>query len=247
MGLLEDKICVVTGAAGGIGSAIAALFVKEGAMVIGIERTEGSISERSADFPYSDRIVPYCADITSEQEIKTLVQTVKRNYKKIDVLVNVAGFEANERIGFITGENMDKMFRTNVYGTIEMLQYVSRIMMRQPNGGSIINISSVVGIHGNPGQLVYSATKGAVNSLTLSAAKELAPYKIRVNAIAPGLTRTKMIENTAPEYIEKRLANIPLGRIAEPADIANMAAFLASDHAAYLTGQIIGVDGGTIM
>ena len=246
MGLLDNKVCVVTGAGGGMGSEISRLFASEGALVIGIEHTEGSIDKWKDGFEFSESVIPYCVDIVSEQEVKNLFMDIKKNYKKVDVLVNAAGVEVNERVGFIKYENMEKMFGTNVYGTVEMLQYAARIMMRQQSG-SIINISSVVGVNGNPGQIIYSASKGAVNSLTKSAAKELAQFNIRVNAIAPGMTNTKMIKNTSPEFLAKRLERISLGRIAEPSDIANAALFLASDKSEYITGQIIGVDGGTIM
>jgi len=126
------------------------------------------------------------------------------------------------------------------------LQYTARVMMRQKEG-SIINIASVVGIYGNPGQSVYSATKGAVISLTKSASKELAHSKIRVNAIAPGLTDTKMIQNISKEILDSRINKIGFERMASPEDIADAVVFLASDKAKFITGQILGVDGGTIM
>ena len=120
-------------------------------------------------------------------------------------------------------------------------------MSRNENGGSIINISSLTGLRGNAGQMVYSATKGAVIALTRSAAKELAPQKIRVNSIAPGLTRTEMMEQTEKEKLKSRVQNIRMGRIAEPEDIAGGCLLLASDHAGYISGQILSVDGCTIM
>ena len=134
-----------------------------------------------------------------------------------------------------------------LYSAIEMLQYCSRIMMRQKEGGSIINISSVVGMKGNAGQLVYSATKGAVIAFTKSAAKELAAFNIRVNSIAPGLTNTGMLKETNQELLEKRIKSIRMGRMANPAEIADAAVFLASDLARFISGQIIAVDGCTVM
>ena len=147
----------------------------------------------------------------------------------------------------ISRENMEKMFAVNVYGMIEMIQAVSRIMARNENGGSIINISSMVGLRGNPGQVVYSATKGAVIALTKSAAKELAPKKIRVNSIAPGLTKTEMMDQAELEKLQERINNICIGRIAQPSDIAGACLLLATDFAGYISGQIIPVDGCTIM
>ena len=185
--------------------------------------------------------------ISDPSEVRQNVMAVKRQFGHIDILVNNAAVEFNELIGMISRENMEKMFRVNVYGTIEMIQAVSRIMARNENGGSIINISSVVGLRGNPGQLVYSATKGAIIALTKSAAKELAPKKIRVNSIAPGLTQTEMMEQVDIEKLQGRISNICMGRIAQPSDIAGGCLLLASDYSEYISGQILPVDGCTIM
>ena len=188
----------------------------------------------------------YAANICSEQEVKNLVQNVKKNYGRIDVLVNAAGIEFNEKIGMISYSNMEKTFMVNVFGLIELSQYTSRVMSRQKSG-SIVNIASVVGVRGNPGQSVYSASKGAVISFTKSCAKELAPMGIRVNAIAPGLTDTPMIRKTSEEGLQSRISRISLGRMATPEDIANAAVYLASDKAGFVTGHVLSVDGGTIM
>ena len=172
---------------------------------------------------------------------------IKRECGHIDGLVNNAGVEFNELIGMINPEHMETMFRVNVFGTIQMLQTVSRIMARQENGGSIVNIASMTALRGNRGQLVYSATKGAVVSLTKSAAKELAEKRIRVNAIAPGLTNTEMMKQADPEKLKGRIGNICMGRLAEPEDIAKACLFLLSDLSGYVSGQVLAVDGCTIM
>ena len=140
---------------------------------------------------------------------------------------------------------MMEMLEINIAGTINMLQIISRLMSRQGTGGNIINIASVVGIQGNPGQLVYSATKGAVIAITKTAAKELAFKNIRVNAVAPGLTRTEMIKNTDEKFLKNRIDKIALKRMAEPEEIAQACFFLASDNAAYITGHVLSVDGCT--
>lgn len=245
--LLKDKVCIVTGSARGIGKEIALLFAAEGAEVIVNGTRPGSADAWISESSYNANLHPFYFDITDAAAVRQNVMAVKKQFGRIDVLVNNAGVEFNELIGMISRENMEKMFRVNVYGTIEMIQAVSRIMSRNENGGSIINISSMVGLRGNPGQLVYSATKGAVIALTRSAAKELAPKKIRVNSIAPGLTQTEMMEQADIEKLQGRIQNICMGRIAQPRDIAGGCLLLASDYAGYISGQILPVDGCTIM
>lgn len=246
--LLKDKICIVTGASRGIGQITAIRFAQEGAVVFATSRREGVHdiwAHQTNNFP-QNRIHPLYFDISDTTSIRNNILEIKREVGRIDVLVNNAAVEYNEAIGMISEKNMEEMFRTNVYGTIQMLQYTARVMMRQ-GSGSIVNISSVVGSKGNPGQLVYSATKGAVIAATKSAAKELAPKGIRVNAVAPGLTRTSMLDDTSTDILEKRIRNISMQRLAEPEEIANACLFLASDLSSYVTGQIIGVDGCSIM
>lgn len=248
-GLLENKVCIITGAGRGIGQAIAQLFAEQGAVVYANDLREGCMDSwaEEKNRQVGDRIRPVYFDITDEGQVKEAVLQIKKKSGHIDVLVNNAGIEFNEIVGMISSSNMEKMFRVNVFGTINMLQMVSRVMGRQDNGGSIINISSMVGLRGNAGQLVYSATKGAVISLTKSAAKELAPKKIRVNSIAPGLTRTKMMEQADISKLQNRIKNVCMGRLAEPADIANGCLLLACDLSGYISGQVLPVDGCTIM
>lgn len=247
--LLKNKVCIITGAGRGIGQAIAKLFAENGALVYANDRREGCADEwiEECEGVYEGSIKPIYFDITDESQVKANIQRIKKEAGRIDVLVNNAGVEFNELIGMISQEHMDTMFRVNVFGTINMLQFVSRVMGRQPEGGSIINISSMVGLRGNRGQLVYSATKGAVIALTKSAAKELAPKKIRVNSIAPGLTMTKMMEQTDQSKFQSRIDNICMGRLAEPLDIAKGCLLMASDLAGYISGQVLPVDGCTIM
>ena len=245
--LLRNKVCVVTGSARGIGRAIAELYADEGAEVIVNDKLQGSAEEWIKKSDNRIRLHPCYFDITESDAVRQNIMAIKKEFGHIDVLVNNAGVEYNELIGMISRDNMEKMFNVNVYGTIEMIQAMSRIMSRNENGGSIINISSMVGLRGNAGQLVYSATKGAVISLTKSAAKELAPKGIRVNSIAPGLTQTEMMEQADLDKLQFRIRNICMGRIAQPNDIAGACLLLASDYAGYISGQIIPVDGCTIM
>lgn len=247
--LLEGKVIIVTGAGQGIGRAMAIEFAKNGAIVYANDIRSGLIEEwlQEVDLSFSGKIYPLIFDITNESEAKNAVLTVKQEQGHIDGLVNNAGIEFNELIGMINSENMKKMFSVNVFGTINMLQLVSRIMSRQKTGGSIVNIASMTALRGNRGQLVYSATKGAVVSLTKSAAKELAEKKIRVNAIAPGITNTAMMRQADPEKIQNRINNICMGRLAEPEDIAKACVFMLSDLSGYVSGQVLAVDGCTIM
>lgn len=247
--LLSDKVIIVTGAGRGIGQAMAYVFAQNGAVVYATDVRHGSIEEWNKDVceAISGNIRSIYFDICSEQDVKTAVMGIKKECGHIDGLVNNAGIEFNELIGMIDPDNMQKMFSVNVFGTINMLQAVSRIMGRQEKGGSIVNISSMTALRGNRGQLVYSATKGAVVSLTKSAAKELADKKIRVNAIAPGLTKTPMMQQADQDKLRKRIENICMGRLAEPEDIAKACLFMLSDLSEYVSGQILAVDGCTIM
>lgn len=245
--LLKNKVCIITGAGRGIGKDIACLFAEEGAEVVVNDSREGAADEWITEHRLSSHFHAYYFDIADAGSVHTNVMAIKKEFKHIDVLVNNAGVEYNELIGMISRDHMEKMFSVNVFGTIEMIQAVSRVMARNKFGGSIINISSMVGLRGNKGQLVYSATKGAVIALTKSAAKELAPMNIRVNSIAPGITQTAMMEQADLEKLQGRIGNICMGRIAQPRDIAGGCLLLASDYAGYISGQILPVDGCTIM
>lgn len=247
MRALDGKVCVVTGAARGIGKAISEELLSRGATVVLADVSKDGFDSWLPQAGYGVNAVPLVLDVTSSSSVRSGLQGVKRELGRIDVLINNAGVERSELIGAISEESMHRMFEVNAYGTILMTQYASRIMRQRKTKGSIINIASGVGIHGNPGQSVYAATKGAVISFTKAAAKELGPTGIRVNAVAPGLTDTGMLKDTSEELIAQRLGRIPLGRIAEPTDIACAVAFLASDDASYVSGQVLAVDGCQIM
>ncbi|MBR3108782.1 MAG: SDR family oxidoreductase [Clostridia bacterium] len=247
--MLIGKVCIVTGGSRGIGKAISQIFAQNGAVVYAIATKEGSVEQWAEEYNkgVSGDIRSLYFNISDERQCRDAVMKIKKECGHIDGLVNNAGVEFNELIGMISRDNMEKMFSVNVYGTINMLQIVSRIMGRQENGGSIVNITSMTALRGSKGQLVYSATKGAVISLTKSAAKELADKKIRVNAIAPGLTNTDMMKQADPEKLQSRINNICMGRLAEPEDIAKACLFMVSDLSTYVSGQVLAVDGCTIM
>lgn len=247
--LLDGKVVIVTGAGRGIGQAMATVFAQNGATVYANDVRTGTVEEwyGKVNEVADGEVRPMYFDICSEQETKSAIMQIKRTCGHIDGLVNNAGIEFNELIGMISRDNMEKMFSVNVYGAINMLQIVSRVMGRQEAGGSIVNIASMTALRGNRGQLVYSATKGAIVSLTKSAAKELAEKKIRVNAIAPGLTNTAMMRQANQDKLQSRIDNICMGRLAEPEDIARACMFMLSDLAGYISGQVLAVDGCTIM
>ncbi len=240
--ILKDKICIVTGAAQGIGKAIATRLLAEGAVLYGCDRAEGSMdSMANADGNFH----PLYFDVTDAAAAKSAMMEVKKEKGRIDVLVNNAGVVFNKKIGMIVREETEMMFRVNVIAVIELTQLVSRIMART-GGGSIVNIASVTAVLGSAGQSAYSATKGAIIAFTKSSAKELATQGIRVNAVAPGIVKTERFEElyeASGDKIDARIGRIALGRLGNPEDVANAVAFLASDNASYISGQILGVDG----
>lgn len=244
MKLLEKKVCLVTGTSRGIGGEIVKRFAQEGAVVYANARKEGSIDESSKHWEdaYGTSVVPVYFDVTDESGAKQAIMRIKKEQGRLDVLVNNAGIMKDSVIGMISSELMKEVFSANVFSVINLIQLANKLMGRQKSG-SIINLSSIVGVEGSAGQLVYSASKGAVTAITKAAAKELAINNIRVNAIAPGMIDTDLFRSIGEENIERNLKQIKMGRLGSTTDVANAAVFLASDLSAYITGQILGVDG----
>lgn len=238
--LLKDKVCLVTGAAQGIGRAIAELFLSAGAKVYVTDIKEIEWARGI------DNAVPIIGDICDLFFCKEIIKSIKSVENRLDVLVNNAGLISYELIPFIDFSFVHKMLNVNVIATLQLIQFASRLMIRQKSG-SIINMASMVGVKGAAGQVAYSATKGAVVALTKSCAKELIQYGIRVNAIAPGMVGTERFKKVLSEKFESKVKDLPLGRLAEPQDIANACVYLASDASSYVTGQILGVDGGMVL
>ena len=240
--MLKGKVAIVTGAARGIGRAIAEKFATNGASVYAWDLLSDSWNWTSG----YDSVLPLTIDICDFAAVKAAVMQIKKESGRIDILVNNAGLISYEMMSMIDFDRFRKMMEVNVIALVNLLQLVARIMQRQKSG-SIINMASMVGLKGAKGQLSYSATKGAVISVTKSAAKELAEYLIRVNAIAPGMVGTERFKAVLEEKFAQKINDIPFGRLAEPGDIANTVLYLGSDLSSYVTGQIFGVDGGCIM
>ena len=230
------------------GKSIAERFASDGAIVYACDRAEG-VMDRNGRRLAQKIIIPVCFlytfDVTDATAVKSAFMSVFKQEGRIDALINNAGVVFNKKIGMILRPETELMFRVNVIAVIEMIQLVSRLMARN-HSGSIVNIASVTAVLGSPGQSAYSATKGAIMAFTKSAAKELAPLGIRVNAVAPGIVKTERFSELYEESgakIDTRIQKIALGRLGTPEDVANACAFLASDRSSYISGQILGVDG----
>ncbi|NCB43732.1 MAG: SDR family oxidoreductase [Clostridia bacterium] len=236
--LLLNKVAIVTGCNRGIGKAILEAFLQNGAVVYAVARKEGCFQEMSP----SSRLIPCYMDVKDKEAIKNLFLKIKKESGRLDVLVNNAGVMQDALLGMITNAQTHETFDVNVFANISMMQYASKLMIRQKSG-SIINLASIMGVYGNAGQIVYAASKGAVIAMTKSAAKELGPNNIRVNAIAPGIIGTDMLYSVSEEKLNCLKKKVAMGTIGFPSEVAKAALFLASDLSNYISGQVLGVDG----
>ena len=245
---LSSRVAIVTGGARGIGFAVADVLAAHGASVIVTARNADAANSTAEALKakYNVETRGVAADVRESAQVTAVFKEAHSTFKRLDVLVNNAGVLGDGLLGMIPDALIEDTLATNVKGVIYAMQGAARLMRRN-NSGSIINIASIIGTHGNRGQVVYAASKSAVIGATLSAAKELASANIRANAIAPGYIRTDMIAHLAPEIHEERVKSIAMNRVGEPADIARAALFLASDLSTYVTGQVLGVDGGMVI
>jgi 3-oxoacyl-[acyl-carrier protein] reductase len=246
--LLSGKKVLITGVSRGIGESAATVFVRNGAEIILQGRNQSSLYELKHKLvEFADaKIHTICYDVRENEEIRNSFQWIKKEVGGLDVLINNAGILDDALLGMVNEEQVTNTFATNLIAVIFHMQYASRIMTKQKRG-SIINVSSIIGRTGNDGQTVYGASKAGVIGATLSAAKELGTHGIRVNAVAPGFIDTDMTKQLPPNKYEERLRQIKMKRIGTPEEVANVMMFLASDLSSYVTGQVIGVDGGMVI
>ena len=248
---VKDKVVLITGSSRGIGNAIAREFADSGAKIVicgsKLENAEKAKEDIIKELNIEeDNLLPVGINMKDTSDIKRVVDTVISKWGRIDVLINNAGITSNVSLLDSTDEAFREMFDINFFGVVSLTREVVKYM--KDTGGSIINTSSMVGTYGGRNQSAYAASKFAINGLTKSLAKELGMYNIRVNAVSPGVVGTDMVrENVSEEMKAGLLRMTPLGKMAEPKDLAGIYLYLASDTASFTTGQIIGVDGGLIM
>lgn len=242
--MLNDKVAIITGGTRGIGYAIAKKFLENNAKVIifgsrkeSVDKAITSLKELNSSY----EVFGYYPNLIKESELKEIFGKINGKYGHIDILINNAGISSKTKIDDYTEEEFDKISNLNIK-SVYTCSKVSIPYLKESHG-VILNTSSMVSIYGQPSGVMYPASKYAVNGITKSLARELAPYGIRVNAVAPGITNTDMVKSLPKELIEPLIKTISLGRIGEPEDIANAFLFLASDMASYISGVILSVDG----
>lgn len=245
----EGKVAIVTGAgkAGkGIGQAIAVGLAREGAAVVVASRTESSAQTVAAEIRALGReATALGVDVSQADQVEAMVRAAIDTYGRVDILVNNAGITRDALLVRMTEDQWDEVLDTNLKGAFLCTRAVARPMMKA-RSGAIVNVSSIMGLTGNPGQANYSSSKAGMIGLTKASARELASRGIRVNAVAPGWIETSMTSELG-DLREQIIARIPLGRVGAPEDIAEAVVFLCSDSAAYITGQVLTVDGGLVI
>lgn len=243
--MLKGKVAVVTGGTRGIGFAIVKKYLENGAKVVLFGSRKETVDKALSDLKNGNpgwEVEGAYPDLSDAKKVEEAIEAVKERFGRIDILVNNAGISDSTKVDNYELGQFEKVINLNVNSIFYTIQPTVKIMKEQ-GGGCIINTSSMVSISGQPGGVAYPTSKFAVNGMTLSLARELGPSNIRVNAVAPGITRTDMVAALPKEMIEPMAAAIPLRRIGEPEDVANAFVFLASDMAGYVTGEVLSVDG----
>ncbi|BAH05133.1 hypothetical protein CKR_0082 [Clostridium kluyveri NBRC 12016] len=245
---LNKKVALITGGARGIGKAISLKLAEQGFyIVVNYRSSSNLIDELIKEVEKrGSKAIAVCGDVSIFEDAKNIIKEAVSAFGRIDVLVNNAGITKDGLILRMKEEDFDQVINVNLKGTFNCIRHVSPIMVKQ-RSGKIINVSSVVGIAGNAGQVNYSAAKAGIIGVTKSTARELASRGINVNAVAPGFIKTDMTDTLSDKVKENTLNGIPLKRFGTADDVANVIAFLASPSADYLTGQIINIDGGMVM
>ncbi|MGD2278879.1 MAG: 3-oxoacyl-[acyl-carrier-protein] reductase [Candidatus Omnitrophota bacterium] len=245
---LENKISMITGGARGIGKDIALLFAKEGSDIAICDVNEEALSATKSEIESATgrKVLAEKVDVTSLEEVENFVKKILDNLGNLDILVNNAGITRDNLLLRMSEQEWDAVLDVNLKGAFNCIKAVTRPMMKN-RSGKIVNMASIIGIMGNAGQANYSASKGGLIALTKTVAKELASRNINVNAIAPGFIQTDMTDKLTDEMKESLLKYVPLGRMGNTDDVANLALFLASNDASYITGEVVKVDGGMVM
>jgi 3-oxoacyl-[acyl-carrier protein] reductase len=242
------KIAIVTGGAQGIGKSIVEKLASEGAncVIVDVDLQTAQNTAKEVEEKYGVNTLVFNVDVVNYQQVQSCVDETVAKFGKVDILVNNAGITKDNLIIRMAEEEWDKVLDVNLKGCFNFIKAVSKYMIKQKSG-RIINIASVVGLMGNPGQANYSASKGGLIALTKTVAKELASRNILVNAVAPGYIKTRMTEQLSEEQKKKLQEYIPLNRLGEPEDVANVVWFLCIEESSYITGQVISVNGGMYM
>ncbi len=243
--MLEGKVAIITGATRGIGYMVAEKYLENSAKIAIFGSKKESVDKALGTLKEKGEVIGFYPNLNDPNEIKETFAKIKEIYGKIDILVNNAGVSDRKKLEEYTYDDFKKVIDINLNAVFncskEVLPYLKE------NGGVILNTSSVVSLYGQPSGCAYPASKSALNGLTKSLARELGKYNIRVNAVAPGIIKTDMVENLPKEMIEPLINNIPLKRIGTKEDVANAFLFLASDMASYISGAILSVDGAVII
>ncbi len=243
---LTGKVAMVTGSSRGIGNAVAQKFLEQGAKVILIDRDEAGVQKSIEDMKQYGDAVGYAMDVTDRARVQEVFGKIVAEHGTLDILVNNAGITQDAQLYKMTEDQWDAVINVNLKGVFNCAQEAVKIM-REKKTGSIINISSVVGLYGNFGQVNYAATKSGVIGMTKTIAKEVGRKNVTVNAIAPGFIMTEMTAKMPDKVLDMMREKAPLGRLGEPEDIANACLFLASDESRFVTGTVLSVDGGVVL
>src|SRR5438552_17645278 len=238
--MFSNKTAIVTGGSRGIGRAIVQALTREGAKVAFTYAQNKTLADEIAN---EDTVIGFQADVTSLEQAKALVKQVKEKFGRVDILVNNAGIKRDKLLAMMSEKDWDDVIDTNLKGAFNLTKPVVGVMLRQKSG-TILNVTSISGIVGMPGQVNYSSSKAGMIGFTKALAKEIAKANITVNALALGFVETDMTGVLNAEYKTKALEEIPLGRFGKPEEMAEVALFMLSSHASYITGQVLQVDGG---